>query len=49
MRRQAAWLQDEGIEVNTGNFGVDDNARTGLDAGGGRVSMRRYGWFPDAL
>ncbi|KAL7005542.1 Alkyltransferase-like protein 1 [Cystobasidiomycetes sp. EMM_F5] len=46
VQRQARLLQDEGITVNTGNFGIEANANIGLAVSGGTVNMREFGWFP---
>lgn len=48
MRRQAELLREEGVVVNVGQ--AEENAEadaviSGMDQGGGRVSLVEYGWF----
>lgn len=57
VRRQADRLRDEGVEVNEdGEIDANDfdpsNAHDAIALGvmeGGRVSLRRFGWFPDSV
>ena len=57
VRRQADRLRDEGVEVDEDgeidpNEMDPNNAHDAFALGvmeGGRISLRRFGWFPDSV